>query len=139
MGIMPDQRDTQRTPLPSRARRAMTGGAYGVIFVLGLVEGMIGSFQYSRGPAPAASIIFCVLILATCLLTGWALRSIGGAFVPALGWIVASFVLSLPNSEGSVIIANTTAGKWYLYGGTLCAAAGVAGAFVLWIRSQRPS
>ena len=44
--------------------------------------------------------------------------SVSGALVPAVGWILASFVLSMPVSSGSVIIANTAAGKWYLYGGT---------------------
>ena len=45
-----------------------------------------------------------------------------------------SFVLAMPNAPGSVIIANTTAGKWYLYGGAASAAIGVAGAFALWVR-----
>jgi hypothetical protein len=48
-----------------------------------------------------------------------------------------TYVMSLPSSGGSVIIANTTAGKWYLYAGTLCAAAGVSAAFVLWVSRQR--
>jgi hypothetical protein len=53
------------------------------------------------------------------------MRSVGGAFCPALGWIIASFVLSMPVSGGSVIITNSTAGKWYLYGGTVAALTGV--------------
>ena len=44
--------------------------------------------------------------------------------LPAVGWIVASFVLAMPSSHGSVIITNTTAGKWYLYGGALAAVGG---------------
>jgi hypothetical protein len=35
-----------------------------------------------------------------------------------------------------VIITNTADGKWFLYGGALSAAIGVAGAFAIWIRSQ---
>ena len=50
--------------------------------------------------------------------------------VPGIGWIIASFVLSMPVSNGSVIITSTTAGKWYLYGGTLCVAAGVVASFI---------
>jgi hypothetical protein len=53
------------------------------------------------------------------------MRSVGGALCPAIGWIVASFVLSMPVSSGSVIITDSTAGKWYLYGGTVAALAGV--------------
>ena len=56
--------------------------------------------------------------------------------LPAVGWFVASFVLSMPRGNGSVIIANTAAGKWYLYGGSLAAVAGVAAAFVLWARTR---
>ena len=117
--------------------RASTVAMYGLLFVLGLFEGLIGTFQYSRGPAPLASVLFALLVLATCLIASFGTRTLGGAIAPAVGWIVASFVLSLPTSGGSVLIANTTAGKWYLYFGTLCAAAGVSAAFVLWVSYQR--
>jgi hypothetical protein len=36
----------------------------------------------------------------------------------------------MPVSNGSVIITSTTAGTWYLYGGTLCVAAGVVASFI---------
>src|SRR6202162_1355277 len=91
-------------------------GVYGVLFLLGLVQGMIGSFQYSPayGSGPVAALVCCALILATCLLAAWATRSVSGAILPGMGWIIASFVLSMPASNGSVIITNTTPGKWYL-------------------------
>ena len=99
-------------------------GVYGALFLLGLVEGIIGSFQYSwtAGPVPAAALVCCAVILATCLLAAWAMRSVSGAVLPGMGWIIASFVLSMPVSNGSVIITGTTPGKWYLYGGTLSVA-----------------
>jgi hypothetical protein len=106
-------------------RVLLTGGAYAALFLAGVVEALIGSFQYSRN-APFGAIVFCVVLLATCLLGAWAMRSVAGALWPAIGWIIASFVLSMPVSSGSVIITNTTAGKWYLYGGTVCSLAGVA-------------
>jgi|SRR5580692_2904363 hypothetical protein len=110
-----------------RTNPLVSGGVYGVLFVFGAVQGMLGSFLYSgmTGPLPLAAIGFCVAILATCLLAAWALRTVSGALVPAIGWIAASFVLSMPVASGSVIITNTAAGKWYLYGGTLSAVAGV--------------
>jgi hypothetical protein len=113
------------------------GGAYGVLFLLGGVEAMIGSFEYSwmTGPVPAAALGCCAAILLTCLLAGWAMHSLAGALVPALGWVIVSFVLAMPNPEGSVVITNTADGKWYLYGGALSAAIGVAGALAIWIRS----
>jgi hypothetical protein len=107
----------------------LSAAAYTALFLAGAVEGLIGSFQYSR-LVPVAAIGFCVLLLATGLLGAWAMRSVSGAVWPAIGWIVTSFVLSMPVSSGSVIITNTTAGKWYLYGGTVSSLAGIALSFV---------
>jgi hypothetical protein len=115
-----------------KGRRWLAAGAvYGALVLLGAVEGLIGSFQYSHvaGPVPLAAIVACLAILATCLLAGWAVRSVTGALMPAFGWILASFVLSMPAANGSVIITNTAAGKWYLYGGTLSTVVGVALSF----------
>lgn len=111
-----------------KGSRLLTAAAYTALFLAGAVEGLIGSFQYSR-LVPVAAIGFCVLLLATCLLGSWAMRSVSGAVSPAVGWIVASFVLSMPVSSGSVIITNSAAGKWYLYGGTVSALAGIALSF----------
>jgi len=96
------------------------------------VQGLIGSFQYSRaaGAVPVAALICSAAILATCLLAAWATRSVSGALLPGMGWLITSFVLSMPVSNGSVIITSTTAGKWYLYGGTLCVAAAVVASFI---------
>jgi hypothetical protein len=114
-------------------------GVYGVLFLLGVVEGMIGSFQYARtvGSVPVAALVCCAVILATCLLAAWAMRSVSGAVLPGMGWIIASFVLSMPASNGSVIITNTTPGRWYLYGGTLSVAVGVVLSFALLARETR--
>jgi Family of unknown function (DUF6113) len=109
---------------------------YGMLFVLGAVQGVIGSFQYSwmAGPVPVAALACCAVLLATCLLGAWAMRSVSGALAPGVGWILAAFVMSLPVSNGSVIITNTAAGKWYLYGGTVTAVAAALLSFVVMIR-----
>jgi len=122
---------------PKRTGVLFTVAVYVVLFVLGAVEGVIGSFQYSRtaGPVPLAAIAFCAGIFVTCLLAAWGMRSASGALMPAAGWIIASFVLSMPASNGSVIITNTTPGKWYLYGGTVSVLIGVAASFGSWIRT----
>jgi hypothetical protein len=117
-------------------RRLVTVGAYGVLLLLGAVEGTIGSFQYSR-LAPVAALGFCVAILATCVLAGWGMRSAAGALMAAIGWVIAAFVLSMPVSNGSVIIADSSPGKWYLYGGTLSVLLGVAASLALRPRSPR--
>jgi hypothetical protein len=107
-------------------------GTYGVLFLFGVVQGLIGSFQYSRasGSVPVAALACCAVILATCVLGAWATRSVSGAFLPGMAWIITSFVLSMRVSNGSVIITDTTAGRVYLYGGTLSVAAGVVASFV---------
>ena len=122
--------------LPGRRQRAFTAVAYLVLLVLGAMQGLIGSFQYSRSPVPLVAILLGLLIFATCVLCGWGMRSFGGGLLPGLGWIIVSFVLAMPSSHGSVIITNTTAGKWYLYGGTVAVAAGALTAFVLRARAQ---
>jgi hypothetical protein len=110
----------------------VVAGAYAVLFLLGVVEAMIGSFQYSRvpKPVPVAALVCCVVILLTCVLGAWAMRSVSGALLPGMGWVITSFVLSMPMSNGSVIITATRPGEWYLYGGTLSVAAAVVLAFV---------
>jgi hypothetical protein len=104
-----------------------TASAYAALFLLGLAEGVIGCFQFSRsvGPVPVAALACCAAILLTCVLAGWGMGSPLGGLVPALGWFAASFVLSLPGAGGSVIVTNTTAGKWYLYGGAVSAGVGM--------------
>ena len=118
------------------ARSLVTTAAYVLLLLFGAAQGLIGSFQYSR-LAPAGAMLFCAGILVTCLASGWAMQSITGAFMPAVGWVLASFVLSMPMSNGSVIIASTTPGKWYLYGGTLSVTVAVVIAFALSVRTAQ--
>lgn len=109
-----------------------------VIFVFGVVQGVIGSFQYSQPPVPVIAILLAVIIFATCVLCGWATMTFSGALAPAAGWLLASFYLSMGTHQGSVIITNTTAGKWYLYGGALAVMASLLANFVLWLRAKVP-
>jgi hypothetical protein len=124
-------------PSSGHASGFLTGGAYAALFLLGLAEGVLGAFQYSRGvigPVPLGALGFCLAILATCALGSWALRGLPGALLPAIGWFVASFGLAMPDSGGSVIIANTVAGQWYLYGGAVAALLGIGSAFLTTLR-----
>jgi len=125
-----------------RAAAFVTGGAYAVLFLLGLVEGVLGSFQYSRavlGGVPLAAIGFALAIGITCGLAGWAMGTMIGALVPAIGWFLASFGLAMPVAGGSVIIANTAAGEWYLYAGAVCALLGIGSALATTGRSAARS
>jgi hypothetical protein len=129
-------RDEVDRPAPHR-HGFVTGGAYGLLLVLGVLEGLIGSFTYgtwSIGSFPAAALLLCLILLLTCVLGAWGMTSVAGALVPALGWIVASFVLDSPSKQGSVIVAAVPSGEWYLYGGAISALLGIAVAFVFWLR-----
>ena len=114
----------------------MTGIGYLALFGLGAVQGVLGSFQYSRSPAPFIAILLILILFATCVLASWGLRTYSAGILPALGWVVASFILAMPRQNGSVIIEASPAGEWYLYGGAVAAAAGAATAFYLWIRTR---
>jgi hypothetical protein len=107
---------------------------YVVIFVLGALQGLVGSFQYSQSPAPLVAIGLDAVILATCVLAGWGTMSFGGSLAAAGGWLIASFIMAIGTHGGSVIITNTAAGQWYLYGGTLSVLLGTLGTFVLLTR-----
>jgi hypothetical protein len=110
-----------------------------MLLIVGILQGLIGSFQYNRalGSVPVAAVAFALLIGVTCALGAWGMHRPLGGFLPGAGWLVASFVLSTGTSGGSVLITNTAPGKWFLFGGTVCAAAGVVIGFVRW-SPQRP-
>jgi hypothetical membrane protein len=121
-------------------RALLTGIGYLALFVLGVVQGLIGTFQYGRSPAPFVAIGFALILFATCVLAGWGLRTYSAGILPALGWVIASFTLAMPRPNGSVIIEAGSAGEWYLYGGALAAAAGAVVSFFTGIHARsRPS
>ena len=119
-------------------QRALTVAGYVMLFVLGAVQGLFGSFQYAREPAPLIAIILVVVVLVTCVGCGWGIGTFAAGLLPALGWILVSFVLATSRPNGSVIITATTAGECYLYGGALAAAMGCITAFYLRIRRSAP-
>jgi hypothetical protein len=118
----------------------VTVTAYVVLFVLGMVQGLIGTFQYSQGPAPLTSILFDLGILATCVLAAWGMRTALGGVLPAAGWLLVTLVLSSAPVGGSVIVTATPAGEWFLFGGAVAAVAGAVIAVALWgaRRHSRP-
>jgi Family of unknown function (DUF6113) len=105
---------------------------YGMLFLFGLLQGLIGAFQYTRsiGPVPAAALLFDVAIGVTCVLGAWGMGRPLGGLVPALGWFLAVLVLDMATAGGSVVIANLVPGTWFLLGGAACAVAGVLIAFL---------
>ena len=130
---------TSQGPLPNGGHRALTTAAgYLVLFVLGAFQGLIGCFQYSRAPAPLIAIVLVVIIFGTCVACGWGVGTFAGGLLPAVGWILVSFILATGRPNGSVIITATAAGEWYLYGGALACLLGVFSAFITRIRRSAP-
>jgi Family of unknown function (DUF6113) len=130
---------TSQSPLPDGRQWALTAAGYLMLFVLGALEGLIGSFQYSRSPAPLIAILLVVIVFATCAACGWGVGTFAAGLVPAVGWILASFIVAMPRGNGSVVITATAAGEWYLYGGALACVIGSASAFFTRLRrSARP-
>jgi hypothetical protein len=120
-------------PDPGRGDDRLTGvSAYVMLFLLGVLEALIGTFQYSRGPVPLAAVCFAALILATCVLAAWGMQTALGGLMPGAGWLLAAFALASGTTGGSVLITNTTAGKWFLFGGAACAAGGCLVAYLGW-------
>jgi hypothetical protein len=128
---------------PGQHGRPAAIASYTLLVIFGLLQGLVGAFQYSRGPAGLAAIGFDVLILATCLFGAWGMRTPGGGLAAGLGWFVAAFVMSMGTKGGSVLITNTAAGKWFLFGGAAGAAAGCLTSYLKWSRAglggRRPS
>jgi Family of unknown function (DUF6113) len=119
------------------AARAVTVAAYVALFLLGALIGLIGTFQYNARPAPLLAILFDVAILATCALGSAGMRSAIGGVLPAAGWILVTLVLSTNSAGGSILVTDTAAGKWFLFGGAVSAAAGAVYAFAVWSRPSR--
>jgi hypothetical protein len=119
---------------PGSGQRALLAAGYPVLLLLGAFQGLIGCFQYSRSPQPLVAIAFAVLIFVTCAGCGWGVGTFTAALLPAVGWIIVSFLLASGRPNGSVIITATAAGEWYLYGGALGCTAGAVTAFYLRVR-----
>jgi Family of unknown function (DUF6113) len=130
---------TSQGPLPNGGQRALTTAAgYLVLFVLGAFQGLIGSFQYSQAPAPLIAIVLVVIIFGTCVACGWGVGTFTAGLLPAVGWILATFILAMGRPNGSVIITATAAGEWYLYGGALGCVIGSVAAYFTRLRRSLP-
>jgi hypothetical protein len=112
----------------------MVLGTYVLLFLFGLLQAVIGGFQYSRGPAPVTSICFALGILVTCILSDWGMRTVAAGLMPGVGWFIAVLILATGTQGGSILITNSTAGEWFLFGGSICAAAGCLVSYVCWTK-----
>jgi hypothetical protein len=128
---------TSGRPPVTRGGSAVTAAAYLALLLVGGVLGLVGAFQFSRGPGPLVAILFDAAILAACVLGARGMRTAFGGVLPAVGWFVVTVLLTSTSPGGSVIVTATSAGMWFLYGGSVCAAAGAVYAFARWSRPRR--
>jgi hypothetical protein len=115
----------------------VTVAAYVALLLLGALIGLIGTFHYGQGPVPLAAVLFDLAILAACVLGSVGMRSVLGGVLPAAGWLAVTLVLSSNSAGGSVIVTDTSAGKWFLFGGAICAAAGGVYSVAVWSRPSQ--
>lgn len=118
----------------SRGSGLVVAAAYLMLFLAGLSQAVVGTFYYASGPAPLAAIGFDLLVLACCVLAGWGMRRPAAGLAVAAGWLIAAFVLAMSTTGGSVLVTNSSAGAWFLFGGSICAAAGALVSFAAWSR-----
>ena len=130
---------TSQGPRATGGQRTVTAAGYVMLFVLGALQGMIGSFHYGQSPTPLIAILLVVIIFLTCAGAGWGVGTFGAGLLPGVGWILASFIISMPRPNGSVVITASAAGEWYLYGGAIACVAGFLATFFIRVRrSVRP-
>lgn len=111
----------------SQAESALGGAAYGMLFVLGLVIGIVGGFTQAIwhigpvpfvGSIPGSAIGWMLALFGVCLGAGKLMGTRLGVSVTAFGWLLVSMPFSLKLSQGDLVISgNGPAGFVYLYGG----------------------
>lgn len=126
---------TYPPPEPAPESAILVGLAYGLFAVLGVLLGLIGSFEFSwqLGGVPVAAIFLSLVNLAAFRAAGWAMERKLGAVVPAVVWMIILVVLSSRRPEGDLVVTGTTPGYVYMFGGAVAALAAI-----IWTRSARP-
>lgn len=108
----------------NRSDSVFTGALYGLLGLGGVLLALVGSFSYSRSLLMALGL--CAVNLLAFRAAGWAAGSRTGALVPAATWLTTAGLLSLPKSEGDVIITSGAGGVIFLFGGAAAALAATA-------------
>ena len=113
----------------NRSDSVYTGVLYGLLALGGVFLALIGAFAYGSldyGGLPLAAVLLCLVNLAAFRAAGWAAGSRTGALVPAATWLTTAGILSLPRTEGDVIITSGAGGVIFLFGGAAAAVAAAA-------------
>ncbi|MDL4772177.1 DUF6113 family protein [Actinomadura xylanilytica] len=106
----------------------VSGAAYAALGLLGGIAGLIGSFSqdWSSGSVPVAAIVLVGLVFVMVRAAGWGMGTRLGALIPAIVWAVVTFVMSMQQPEGDLVVPGTTAGYVYIVGGLVAAVVAVS-------------
>jgi hypothetical protein len=109
-------------------RGMATGAAYGALIALGVVLGLVGSFQFSwdLGGVPIAAILLTGVNFAVFRAAGWAMAAKLGAGAVVVPWLIVVITLSSPRAEGDLIVTGTASGWVFILGGAAAAALAIA-------------
>ncbi|MEU4576747.1 MULTISPECIES: DUF6113 family protein [Nonomuraea] len=113
----------------SQAESALGGAAYGMLFVLGVVMGVVGGFTHAHDGVrqPVTAIAWLVILFGVSLGAGRLMGTRLGSAVTSAGWLLVSMAFSFKLGAGDLVISGNTPGYVYLYGGI----AAVVAAFLL--------
>lgn len=129
-----DEHRPQRTDgSPTAGYAFLTGAAYGVIFLFGVVSGTLGAFHYElldvalgSGRIPFGAAILAIAVGVACWLAGRAMTTRLGAVLLGIGWLAVTILFATQRPEGDLAVTGTAPGYVYLYGGLMLAMIGVA-------------
>ncbi|MBA9003820.1 DUF6113 family protein [Thermomonospora cellulosilytica] len=115
-------------PASGREAAVVAGAAYGVLALLGVLLGVVGSLHYgwSAGTVPVAALALVAVNFAVCRLAGWGMGGKLGAATPWTTWMAVVILASAERSEGDLLIAGDLAGYVFLVGGMVSGGLAVA-------------
>ncbi|GAA4202300.1 hypothetical protein GCM10022252_58260 [Streptosporangium oxazolinicum] len=110
---------------PSETVVAVAANA--VLFMLGLLLGVLGGFQHSWyiRPVPVSAVGCLALLFAITYGAGRMTRGKTAALVFTAGWVLVTVIWTSGRPEGDLVIANDLSGYLYLYGGLAAVTVGI--------------
>ncbi|MFF5111701.1 DUF6113 family protein [Streptosporangium sp. NPDC000509] len=98
-----------------------------VLFVLGLLLGVLGGFQHSWyiRPVPVSAVVCLALLFAIPYGAGRMTHGKSAAVAFVAGWALITMIWISGRPEGDLVIANDLSGYLYLYGGLAAVTVGI--------------